>query len=108
MSRSLLNPVLACVSGLLASSGMFAQTIAFDASALQPGPVSIRAGAQDVTVEWKDEQSRTCTAVFSLDARRPLISSISVAGKVIIERARPYYHAETGKRRGGWDAFFDF
>jgi hypothetical protein len=27
---------------------------------------------------------------------------------VIIERARPVYSGSTGKRRGGWDAFFDF
>ncbi len=26
----------------------------------------------------------------------------------MIERARPYYQLTTGKRRGGWDAFFDF
>jgi hypothetical protein len=106
--RFSLTGLAAFLCGLMCASGILAQTIAFDTSAVQPGPVSVRSGAQDVTVEWKDEQSRPCTAVFSLDARRPLISAISVDGKVVIERARPYYHAETGKRRGGWDAFFDF
>ncbi len=47
-------------------------------------------------------------AVFSLDSRRPLISQISTGGKAVIEAARPFYRLQTGKRRGGWDAFFDF
>src|SRR5262249_37716158 len=29
-------------------------------------------------------------------------------GKAIVEAVRPLYWCETGKRRGGWDQFFDF
>ncbi len=66
------------------------------------------ASSTALTVHWQDERSRPWQAVFSLDSRQPLISSISVEGKKIIERAQPFYRCETGKRRGGWDAFFDF
>ena len=59
-------------------------------------------------VNWKDKAGRPCTAVFSLDPARPLITSIAVNGKVVISRAQPVYRASTGKRRGGFDQFFDF
>jgi hypothetical protein len=46
--------------------------------------------------------------VFSLDSTKPLITAISVDGHSIVEQARPYFRCTTGKRTGGWDAFFDF
>jgi hypothetical protein len=61
-----------------------------------------------VQIDWPDERGRTWTAQFSLDPRKPLISSIGVNGKIILSGGQPFYRAETGKRRGGWDAFFDF
>lgn len=48
------------------------------------------------------------SARFALDARKPLIASIGVGGKIVLSGGRPFYRVETGKRRGGWDAFFDF
>jgi len=36
-----------------------------------------------------------------------LITSISADGHNIVELARPFYRCTTGKRTGGWDAFFD-
>jgi len=33
---------------------------------------------------------------------------IAVDGKAIVTDAIPLYRCATGKRRGGWDAFFDF
>src|SRR3979490_1579544 len=47
-------------------------------------------------------------AVFSLDPARRLITSIAAGGRKIIERARPMYDCSVGKRRGGFDQFFDF
>jgi hypothetical protein len=82
--------------------------VALDLSGLRPGPVSVDGTRESVTVQWQDESSRPWTAVFSLDPAQPLITAISVDGKPIVERARPLYWCETGKRRGGWDQFFDF
>ncbi len=59
-------------------------------------------------VEWPDERGRTWTAQFGLRPGGPLITSIAVGGKNVIGGADPFYRAETGRRRGGFDAFFDF
>ncbi len=85
-----------------------AQSIPVDLSGLKGGPVRVAANTSSITVEWPDERERAWTAVFSLEARRPLISSIRVGGKTVVTAAQPFYRCETGKRRGGWDAFFDF
>jgi hypothetical protein len=93
---------------LLSVLPAFAQTIAVDTSGVRPGPVRVAAIAGMLQVEWPDDRGRTWTAGFALDSRKPLIASIAIAGKTIITNARPFYRAETGHRRGGWDAFFDF
>jgi hypothetical protein len=79
-----------------------------DLSGVRPGPISVAESATTLTVKWPGETDRSWTAEFSLDPKKPLITAISVGGKAVIERARPWYHVETGKRRGGWDEFFDF
>lgn len=70
--------------------------------------VNVQTTSDAVIVTWPDENSRTWRAEFALDAAKPLITSIGVGGKSVVERARPAYWVETGKRRGGWDQFFDF
>src|SRR5713226_7012118 len=79
-----------------------------DLSAVRPGPVTVTSTPSSATVRWTDEANRPWTAEFSLDPKAPLITAISVSGSPVIERARPFYQCTTGKRRGGWDAFFDF
>jgi hypothetical protein len=81
--------------------------VELDVSAVRPGPVTVTATRASATVRWTDEANRPWTAEFSLDPKAPLITAISVNGAAVIERARPYYQCTTGKRRGGWDAFFD-
>ena len=103
--------VLWSTPGTIGNSFQAVQTpgpVALDLSGLRPGPVSVAGTRESVTVQWQDESSRPWTAVFSLDPAQPLITAISVNGKPILERARPLYWCETGKRRGGWDQFFDF
>src|SRR6202000_150509 len=46
--------------------------------------------------------------VFALDSSKPLITSIAVDDKNVVTLAQPVYRCSTGKRSGGWDAFFDF
>ena len=84
------------------------QTIVVDTSAVRPGPVHVDATGGALSVEWPDERGRSWTARFSLDPRSSLITSIGVGGKAVIADAQPFYQAETGRRRGGWDQFFDF
>lgn len=79
-----------------------------DTSGVRPGPITANSTSSAVEVHWKDDRNRAWTAVFSLDAPVPTIASIEVEGKRIVERVQPFYRAETGKRRGGWDAFFDY
>ncbi|MDQ6676285.1 MAG: hypothetical protein M3Z09_03210 [Acidobacteriota bacterium] len=80
----------------------------FDLAAHGVGSVAVTSTQDSVLVQWKDQTGRPCSAQFSLDPAKPLITSVAVAGKEIISRAQPVYRASTGKRRGGFDQFFDF
>ncbi len=75
-----------------------------DVSGVKPGPIEVTQTADSLTVRWPDENKAIWTAEFSLDPKAPLITRIGD----VVSRARPYFHCETGKRRGGWDQFFDF
>ena len=100
--------VLFFIVFMLCALPVFAQTIAVDLSGVRPGPVRVDSANGALRVAWPDERGRIWTAQFDLDSRKPLIDSVSVEGKVIISGAQPFYTASTGRRRGGWDAFFDF
>src|SRR5690349_6538052 len=82
--------------------------IPLDLSGLRAGPITVVRDENALTVGWPDETGRTWRAVFSLDPEKPLIASIGPdGGNALIRNARPFYQGETGKRRGGWYAFFD-
>src|SRR5438067_4785278 len=83
-------------------------TVPFDSSGVTPGPVRVRSTGSMVTVEWSDGQRRPGAAEFSLDPQQALIQFIRVNQTKVVDRARPIYRCHTGKRRGGWDQFFDF
>jgi len=61
-----------------------------------------------LTVRWSDAAKQEWIATFSLDDKAPLITSIAVNGKNVVEKAIPVYRCTVGVRTGGWDAFFDF
>jgi hypothetical protein len=82
--------------------------VPFDISGPGPGSIQVSSTSDSVLVSWKDKGGRPCSAQFSLEPARPLITSIAVNGKTVISRAQPVYRASTGKRRGGFDQFFDF
>ena len=79
-----------------------------DVSAIRNGPISVAASAESLKITWDDNANHHWQTIFSLDSTKPLITAISVDGRNIVELAKPYYRCSTGKRRGGWDAFFDF
>ena len=84
-----------------------AVSVPLDLTGVRPGPISVVRSDDSVTVTWPDETARVWRATFSLDPAQPLITSIGPDGEAVVRNARPFYQGETGKRRGGWDAFFD-
>ena len=97
---------LACVTLLAATAS--GAVVPLDLQGIRPGPVVVTDAEDAVTVTWPDETGRLWRATFSLDPETPLIRSIAVGDAVIVSGARPYYQGETGTRRGGWNAFFDY
>jgi hypothetical protein len=81
--------------------------VPLDLSEVRPGPVTVEPVAGGVAVRWPDEAGRMWKAEFSLDPDRPLITSIGTGARQVVDRATPLYWITTGKRRGGWDEFFD-
>ena len=85
-----------------------AVAVPVDLDAYREGPVRAAVEDEELRVAWQDEAGRDWQAVFPLDPEQPVIRSISTGDKTVIAGARPFYQAETGKRRGGWDVFFDY
>jgi hypothetical protein len=86
----LLLPVLCC-----------AATVPVDLSGVRPEPVAVESAGGSLIVTWPDEKARSWRAAFSLDPAQPLITSIELDGKAIVERARPLYWCSTwGEARG--------
>lgn len=108
MGHALACPLLRLRWLFLVTLSCCAATVPLDVKEVRPGPITLATSAASVTVHWKDEVDRSWTAEFSLDPKQPLIRSIAADGSVVVERARPFYQCVVGKRRGGWDAFFDF
>src|SRR6185295_3434617 len=93
---------------LLAAPLAALAAIPVDTSGVKPGPVHVQVSTDTISVTWPDGESKQWRADFSLDAAKPLITAIAVGDRKIIESARPIYDCSVGKRRGGWDQFFDF
>ncbi len=102
--------LIACfgVLTVLGSEAALGATVPLDMREVRPGPATVTAVEEGVEVVWPDETGREWRATFSLDPDRPLIESIAVGDAVVVSQVRPFYQAETGTRRRGWNAFFDF
>ena len=73
------------------------------------GPdIAVSSDEASITVNWKDEAGRDWAAVFRRDPSKAPIAAVRVDGRVALRDARPFYRVETGKRRKGWNAFFDY
>lgn len=93
-------PLLAVCAG--------AATVPVDVDAYREGPVRATVENERLSVDWQDEAGRDWRALFSLDPEKRLIESVSTGDKTVIAGAQPFYQAETGTRRRGWNAFFDY
>ena len=101
-----MRTALAC---LILSAATLRAAIPIDTSALRAGgPIQVETTAQAVTIRWDDEQARPWSAAFSLEPAQALITRVAQGERAVLEGGRPQYWAETGKRRGGFDQFFDF
>jgi hypothetical protein len=100
-------PGYLAVRGLPRPAVFNAPNAIVDRTGVTPGPISVDSDKDSVTVHWPDEKGRQWTAVFALRPSAPLITAISVDGNAIVRNAQPYYQVNIGKRRGGWDEFFD-
>lgn len=85
-----------------------ASPVPFDVTPSSSQAIQVEKRTESVLVRWQDEQKAPWTAEFSLDPAKPLLTAIAVNGKPVVERAQPVYRVSTGKRRGGFDEFFDF
>ena len=87
-----------------------AATVPADISEVRPGPITVSATTESISVRWPDESNRMWSAEFSLNSDAPLITSIGVGPTAVVRNAYPQYWAMTGKRRGraGFDEFFDY
>jgi len=96
------------LSLFFALSAAAAAAVPLDLSRVKQGPVTVAREGDTAVVRWQDEKGRAWEASFNLEPRLPLIGAIRVNGKTVIQNAVPIYSAQTGKRRGGFDEFFDF
>ena len=96
--------------GLLVASVAVPLTAAVpvDTIGYREGPIAVEVRDGSVAVDWRDEREREWTAVFDRDPGKPLLASVSVGGAPLLRDARPYVRIETGVRRKGWNAFFDY
>ncbi|MEZ5365626.1 MAG: hypothetical protein R2748_25680 [Bryobacterales bacterium] len=99
--------MLRLLATLLLASSAFA-AVPVDLRDYREGPVQAAVEDDELQVRWQDESGKDWQAVFPLLPEQPAIRSISTGGKTVVNNARPFYQAETGKRRKGWDAFFDY
>lgn len=82
--------------------------VPLDLSGIRPGPVAVVCEGDMAVIRWQDSAGRKWEASFNLEPVRPLIAAIKVGEKIVVQDATPIYSAQTGKRRGGFDEFFDF
>jgi hypothetical protein len=92
----------------LAPALLYAAPVPFDSSGVKPGPVTVAREGDLAVVRWQDGANQPWEASFNLEPARPLIASIKTGGATVVQNAVPIYNAQTGKRRGGFDEFFDF
>jgi hypothetical protein len=86
----------------------YADRMALDLSGVKPGSITVTSSGDSLEVSLDDAGSHHWKTTFSLVENTPLIASIAVDGRNIVTQANPVYTCATGKRSGGWDAFFDF
>ena len=79
-----------------------------DTADYRDGPVAVEVREDSVLVTWTDSDAAEWEAAFDRDPGGPLLESVSVGGTPVLRDTRPFFRVETGVRRKGWNAFFDY
>ncbi len=74
----------------------FAASVPADLSGIGAGPVSVVSEDESLTVTWPDRDGGQWRAAFSLDPEKPLITAITLGGKVILQGGRPFLSGGDG------------
>ena len=88
--------------------GTAAAAVPVDLEAYRDGSATVATNDEEVRVRWRDEAELEWSLGFRRDPAKPLIASLDVGGEPVLRDGKPYYSVETGIRRKGWDAFFDY
>ena len=100
---------LGILAMLVAVAGGFAATaVPVDLEAYRSGPVTAEVRDELLVVAWQDSSGSPWQASFNRDPSKPLLQSVSSGDMQVLSGARPFYRVETGVRRKGWNAFFDY
>jgi len=86
---------------LLCVEGLEAKTMTVDKSGVKPGPVSIREANGALLVDWEDDAGHRWEAVFALDSTEPVIASVSMDGRGVVEGVRRCIAARRERGREG-------
>ena len=101
--------LLALVAMFAAVAGVSAaDAVPVDLEGYRDGPVSAEVRGEILVVSWQDGAGKTWQASFNRDPKRPLLESVASGEMQVLREGRPFYRVETGVRRKGWNAFFDY
>lgn len=92
----------------ISAVALAAADVPVDLGSYQAGPVSAEVLDSNLLVSWQDESDQAWEASFNLEPDQALLESVSVEGRPVLRGARPFVRVETGVRRKGWNAFFDY
>ncbi len=73
-----------------------AAPVPLDLSGVKPGPIKVAQEGDSAVVRWQDGEKRAWETRFNLEPARPLIASIRVDGKTVVQNAVPIYNSQTG------------
>ncbi len=93
---------------LALTAGASGAAVPVDLEAYRDGRATVTTDEDEVRVRWRDEADAEWSLAFRRDPSKPLIATLDVGGEPVLRDGRPYYSVETGVRRKGWDAFFDY
>ncbi len=93
---------------VIAAGTLLGATVPVDTEAYGDGPVSVEVRDTELLVRWQDGSDKQWQASFSRDPSKALIGSLNVGDAPVLRGGRPFYRVETGVRRKGWNAFFDY
>ena len=101
--RNLLALLLTVAGGATAATN-----VPVDLGQYRDGPVMVDVRDAVVGVRWQDASGEQWNATFNRDPSKALLAAVGKGEAQVLRDARPFFRVETGVRRKGWNAFFDY